>query len=62
MSAVFINPQLCVQKNDKFTTGIIYMPIILAYLVSHFKKKRIPLKVIDLFGLNPKNNFESEQH
>ena len=38
MSAVFFNPQLYVQKNDKFTTGIIYMPIILAYLISHFKK------------------------
>ena len=62
MSAVFINPQLCVQKNDKFTTGIIYMPIILAYLVSHFKKKKSPLKVIDLFGLDPKNHSESEQH
>ncbi len=56
MSAVFINPQLYVQKNDKFTTGIIYMPIILAYLVSHFKKFKIPLRVIDLYGLNPKKH------
>ena len=56
MSAVFINPQLYVQKNDKFTTGIIYMPIILAYLVSHFKKYKIPLRVIDLYGLNPKKH------
>ena len=24
MTAIFINPQLVVQKNDKFTTGIIY--------------------------------------
>ena len=39
MNAVFLNPQLYVQRNDKFTTGIIYMPIILAYLISHFKKK-----------------------
>ena len=34
MNAVFLNPQLYVQWNDKFTTGIIYMPIILAYLIS----------------------------
>ena len=54
MSAVFFNPQLYVQKNDKFTTGIIYMPIVLAYLVSHFKKNNIETKVLDLFGMDPK--------
>ena len=54
MSAVFLNPQLHVQKNDKFTTGIIYMPIILAYLISHFKKNNISTKLLDLYGLNPK--------
>ena len=52
MSAVFLNPQLYVQKNDRFTTGIIYMPIILAYLISHFKKK---LKVIRAGGGIVKN-------
>jgi hypothetical protein len=41
MTAVFINPQLYVQKNDKFTTGIVYMPIALAYVVSFFKKKGV---------------------
>ena len=51
MSAVFFNPQLYVQKNDKFTTGIIYMPIILAYLISHFKKHNIETKVLDLYGI-----------
>ena len=54
MSAIFINPQLYVQKNDKFTTGIIYMPIILAYLISHFKKNNISTNLIDLYGLDPK--------
>jgi len=39
MTAIFINPQLVVQKNDKFTTGIVYMPITLAYTISNFKKK-----------------------
>ena len=40
MTAIFINPQLIVQKNDKFTTGIVYMPITLAYVISQFKKQK----------------------
>ena len=59
MSAVFFNPQLYVQKNDKFTTGIIYMPIILAYLISHFKKNNIETKVLDLYGMDPKRYKEN---
>ncbi len=54
MTAVFFNPQLYVQKNDKFTTGIIYMPIILAYLISHFKKNNINTQLFDLYGMDPK--------
>jgi len=54
MTAVFINPQLYVQKNDKFTTGIVYMPIVLAYLISHFKSKNIKTELFDLFGSAPK--------
>ena len=53
MSAVFINPQLTVQKNDKFTTGIVYMPITLAYVISYFKKNNISTKLFDLYGQNP---------
>ena len=60
MSAVFLNPQLYVQKNDKFTTGIIYMPIILAYLIAYFKKNHINTKVLDLYGLDPKRYQEKE--
>ena len=59
MSAVFFNPQLYVQKNGKFTTGIIYMPIILAYLISHFKKNNIETKVLDLYGMDPKRYQEN---
>ena len=59
MSAIFFNPQLYVQKNDKFTTGIIYMPIILAYLISHFKKNDIETKLFDLYGLDPKRCIET---
>ena len=54
MTAVFINPQLIVQKNDKFTTGIVYMPITLAYVIAHFKKNNIKTKLFDLYGQNPK--------
>ena len=60
MSAVFINPQLIVQQNDKFTTGIIYMPLTLAYVVSSFKNKKINTKVIDLYGENPTKCLKSE--
>ena len=60
MSAVFINPQLIVQQNDKFTTGIIYMPLTLAYVVSSFKNKKINTKVIDLYGENPTKCSKSE--
>ena len=60
MSAVFLNPQLHVQKNDKFTTGIVYMPIILAYLISHFKKNNISIRLLDLYGLNPKKNKKDD--
>ena len=59
MTAVFLNPQLYVQKNDRFTTGIIYMPIILAYLISHFKKNNIETKILDLYGMDPKRYQEN---
>ena len=59
MSAVFFNPQLYVQKNDKFTTGIVYMPIMLAYLIAHFKNKNIKTHLCDLWKhyrrVRPKN-------
>ena len=60
MSAIFINPQLIVQQNDKFTTGIIYMPITLAYVISSFKNKKINIKLIDLYGENPTKCSKSE--
>jgi len=61
MSAIFINPQLIVQQNDKFTTGIVYMPITLAYVISSFKKNNIKTKLIDLYGANPTNCFKHEK-
>ena len=55
MSAIFINPQLIVQQNDKYTTGIVYMPITLANVISSIKKNNIKTKLIDLYGANPTN-------
>lgn len=54
MTAILINPKLIVNKLDKFTTGIVYMPINLAYINSSLKKNNINTKVLDLFGSNPK--------
>ena len=62
MTAIFINPQLVVQKNDKFTTGIVYMPITLAYTISNFKKENIKTKLIDLYGRNPTKCFKENNH
>ena len=44
MTAVFINPHSTF-KNDKLT-GIVYMPIALAYVVSYFKKQNIETNVM----------------
>ena len=60
MTAIFINPQLIVQKNDKFTTGIVYMPITLAYVISQFKKQNIKTKLFDLYGINPTNCYQEQ--
>jgi len=62
MTAIFINPQLVVQKNDKFTTGIVYMPITLAYAISNFKKANIKTKLIDLYGRNPTKCSKQNNH
>lgn len=48
-----INPNLVAQRNDLFTTGIVYMPIGLAYFAAVLKKKKYDFKVIDAFGEKP---------
>ncbi|MFH1369616.1 MAG: radical SAM protein [Elusimicrobiota bacterium] len=45
-----INPCLAVQKNDIFTTGIIYMPVGLAYLAAKLRALNEQLTVIDSFA------------
>ena len=62
MTPVLINPKLLINKNDKFTTGIVYMPISLAYINSIFLNKKIKTHISDLFGAKPNkikknNNF-----
>ena len=62
MKFLIINPQLLFNSKDKFTTGIIYLPIALASISSNLKKNKINHTIIDLFGNNPKkisklNNF-----
>jgi anaerobic magnesium-protoporphyrin IX monomethyl ester cyclase len=62
MEAVLINPKLIINKKDMLTTGIVYMPIGLAYVNSILKKENIPTLVLDLFSSNTKktkiqNNF-----
>lgn len=53
-SAVLINPNLVVQRNDPFTTGIVYMPVGLAYVAAALREADIPIHVIDAFAERPK--------
>ena len=62
MKFLIINPQLLFNSKDKFTTGIIYLPIALASISSNLKKHNVNHTIIDLFGNDPKkisklNNF-----
>lgn len=50
---VLINPNLVVQRNDPFTTGIVYMPVGLAYVAASFLAAGIPVKVVDAFAERP---------
>jgi len=51
---VLINPNLVVQRSDYFTTGIVYMPLGLAYVAAALRREEIPVKVIDAFGERPR--------
>jgi len=53
MSTVLINPNLVVQRNDPFTTGIVYMPVSLAYVAASLREKGISVTVIDAFAQKP---------
>jgi hypothetical protein len=51
---LLVNPALVVQKNDTFTTGIIYMPVGLAIFSGGLKELGVEHQILDLFGLNPR--------
>jgi anaerobic magnesium-protoporphyrin IX monomethyl ester cyclase len=48
-----INPNLILQENDLFTTGIVYMPVGLAYFAGALEAQGYSVRVIDAFGENP---------
>ncbi len=53
---VLINPNLVVQRNDPFTTGIVYMPIGLAYIAASLRKAGFSVKVVDAFAQKPRKS------
>ncbi len=49
-----INPNLVVQRNDPFTTGIVYMPFGLAYAAAALREAGFPVQVVDAFAERPR--------
>lgn len=56
MSIALINPNLVVQRNDPLTTGIVYMPISLAYLAAALQKVGHAVRVIDAYAEAPRQH------
>ena len=54
VKVALINPNLVVQCNDPFTTGIIYMPIGLAYVAASLRARGLEVGVIDAYAERPK--------
>jgi radical SAM superfamily enzyme YgiQ (UPF0313 family) len=54
MKAVLINPNRVVQRDDPFTTGIVYMPVYLASVVASLRASGVETVVIDAFGERPR--------
>ncbi|MBF0626073.1 MAG: hypothetical protein HQL82_14860, partial [Magnetococcales bacterium] len=52
--ALLINPNLVVQRNDRFTTGVVYMPVGLAYVAAALREAGVTVAVIDAFGAAPR--------
>jgi len=53
MKICLINPNLVVQKNDPLTTGIVYMPILLAYAAAVLRHAGFEIRVIDAYAEQP---------
>ena len=56
MSVVLINPNLVVQRNDPFTTGIVYIPIALAYLAASLRQAGHAVEVVDAYAQAPRQS------
>jgi radical SAM superfamily enzyme YgiQ (UPF0313 family) len=61
MKLALINPNLVVQRNDPFTTGIVYMPISLAYLAGSLRAAGHELTVVDAYAEAPQRSRRREQ-
>lgn len=59
MTVLLINPNLVVQKNDPFTTGIVYMPISLAYLAGALRQAGRDVRVLDAYAAKPRQSRPS---
>lgn len=55
-----INPNLVVQSNDLFTTGIVYMPLTLACFAAVVRENGFPCEVIDAFGEKTGQTWEEK--
>lgn len=53
IQVALVNPPLIVQRSDPFTTGIVYMPITLAYAAAALRASGLQVRVIDAFGEAP---------
>lgn len=49
-----VSPGLVVQRNDMFTTGIVYMPVGLAHLAGSLRAEGFAVSVVDAFGESPR--------
>jgi radical SAM superfamily enzyme YgiQ (UPF0313 family) len=56
---VLINPNLVLLRHDPFTSGIVYMPVSLAYFAGALRATGITPQVIDAFGSRPNEVWET---
>src|SRR3990172_3583779 len=61
MTVALINPNLVVQRNDPLTTGIVYMPVSLAYAAAALREGNRAIKVIDAYAAAPRQSRRADQ-
>ncbi|MBN1823306.1 MAG: B12-binding domain-containing radical SAM protein [Endomicrobiales bacterium] len=57
-----VNPNLMIQASDTITTGIVYMPVVLASAASALRSKGYAVKVIDSFAEGKGNVFRDAKY